>query len=55
MNRLQIKIIKDAIEDPEPLTDWEHDRIQEWAAKDKEYVFSEKQNAIINRIGQKYL
>lgn len=55
MNRLQKKIILDALEDPEPLTEWEYDRIQEWSHFDDDHELSEKQNAILNRISQKYL
>ena len=55
MNKFQIEVIKTALDDPAPLTDWEHDRMQEWAEFDEDYEFSEKQNVIINRVSQKYL
>lgn len=55
MNRVQKKFIKDAIEDPEPLTEWEYDFINDIANKDDDYELSEKQNHILNRISQKYI
>lgn len=54
MNGFQKKIIKDAIEDPEPITDWEYDFVNSLAEKGDDYVLSEKQNDIVNRISQKY-
>ena len=54
-NRIQTKFIKDAIEDPEPLTDWESDFIDSLAKKEDDYKLSEKQNHILNRISQKYI
>lgn len=58
MNRFQIKVITDALEQPEKLTEWEYDFVSDLAEKEtddmgKSYELSEKQNAIINRIGQK--
>jgi len=55
MNGFQKKIIKDAIDDPEPLSEWEFDFINSLADKPDEYELSEKQNKIVNRISQKYL
>jgi len=54
MNGFQKKIIERAIDDPEPLSDWEFDFVNDMADKEDQPV-SEKQNAILNRISQKYL
>jgi len=53
MNRVQIKFINDAQDQPEKLTDWEWDFIGNLAEKDEAYQLSEKQNAILNRIQRK--
>ena len=53
MNRVQIQIIKEAIDQPENLSDWEADFIDGIACKDSDYELSEKQNAVLNRIGSK--
>jgi len=55
MNRVQKKFIADAIDDPEPLTDWEYDFIQSLAEKDDDYTLSEAQNRVLNRISEKYV
>ncbi|HXU78607.1 MAG TPA: hypothetical protein VN794_18670 [Methylomirabilota bacterium] len=55
MNKFQRKIIVDALEDPAPLTDWEFDFVNDLAGKADEYTLTEKQNKIVNRIGEKYL
>ncbi|WP_299077717.1 hypothetical protein [uncultured Paraglaciecola sp.] len=55
MNNFQKKIITDAIEDPQPLSDWELDFINDMAEKPQGYEASKKQNEILNRISQKYL
>ena len=55
MNTFQRKIILAALEDPEPLSEWEYDFINNMAEKPDEYDVSEKQNKIINRISQEYL
>ena len=48
MNRFQIKIVKDALDQPENLSDWESDFISDIADKGDDYELSEKQNSIIN-------
>jgi len=53
MNRIQKRIILDALDEPESLSDWENDFINDIADKGDEYQVSEKQNQIINRIGNK--
>jgi hypothetical protein len=53
MNRVQIKFIKDALDQPEKLTDWEYDFINDLAEKGDDYSLSAKQNEILNRIQRK--
>ncbi len=53
MNRYQKQVIKDALDYPEKLSDWEVDFINSLADRDDDYELSEKQNTIINRIGPK--
>jgi len=55
MNNIQKRFNNDAIEDPEPLTEWEYDFIQSIAEKNAESELTEKQNHILNRISQKYV
>lgn len=54
-NRVQRKFILDALDQPERLTDWENEFINDLAEKDDDYELSEKQNNILNRISQKLL
>jgi len=53
MNRLQIQIIKDAIDYPEKLSEWEAEFIDNLADKEDDYELSDKQNSVLNRIGSK--
>lgn len=53
MNRLQIQIIKEAMEQDYRLSEWEFNFINDLAAKDDDYELSEKQNHILNKIGSK--
>lgn len=53
MNGFQKKQIKRALDQPENLTDWEYDRMLEWAEYPDERELSEKQNKILNRIAEK--
>lgn len=53
MNRLQIQIVKEALDSPELLSEWEVDFINDIADKGDDYELSDKQNSIINRIGSK--
>jgi len=53
MNRVQKKIIKEALDSPEILDKWEYDFINNIAEKDDSYELSAKQNSIINRIGNR--
>lgn len=52
-NKFQIKIIKDALDHPEKLSDWEYDRMTEWAEYPDDRELSERQNKVINQISQK--
>jgi hypothetical protein len=54
-NRIQIKFIKDALDSPEKLNEWEVDFIDSLADKDDNYELTEKQNTILNRISQKII
>lgn len=54
MNGFQKKIIEDAIDDPDRLSEWEYDFVNDLAGKEDYYELSDKQNSIINRISQKY-
>ncbi len=53
MNRLQSKIIADALENDHLLSAWECDFINDMASKPDGYELSEKQNAIVNKIGSR--
>ena len=53
MNRVQVRFIKDALDQPEKLSDWEQQFISDLADKDDDYELSEKQNAVLNRIQRK--
>ncbi len=53
MNRIQRQIIKEALDYPDKLSEWEYDFINDLADKDDDYELSDKQNSILNRIGSK--
>lgn len=53
MNRVQIRFIKDALGQPEKLTEWENNFINDLADKPESYELSEKQNATPNKIQRK--
>lgn len=55
MNNIQKKFINDALDFPEPLTEWENEFVESLADKEETYILSEKQNEILNRISQKYI
>lgn len=55
MNRIQKKFLMDALEDPEPLTEWECEFVDSLAKRGDDYELTEKQNHILNRISQKYV
>lgn len=50
MNRVQIRFIKDALDQEHKLTEWESQFINDLAEKPDDYELSEKQNSILNRI-----
>lgn len=50
MNRVQIKFIKDALDQEHKLTPWESDYVNDLAEKQDDYELSDKQNSILNRI-----
>ena len=52
-SRIQVKFIKDALDNQNNLNEWECDFINSLAEKDDDYVLSEKQNSVLNRISQK--
>lgn len=53
MNRVQIRFIKDALDQPDKLSEWEWEFINNIADNEEDYQLSEKQNAILNRIQRK--
>lgn len=53
MNRVQIKFIKDAIDQDYKLTEWEFNFVNDLASKDETYELSDKQNEVLNRISNK--
>jgi hypothetical protein len=52
MNKVQIQFVKDALDQPEKLTPWEFDFINDLADRE-EFPLSDKQNAVLNRIQRK--
>jgi hypothetical protein len=53
MNRVQIKFIEDAMDNPHHLTEWEQEFVHTLARKPDDYELSEKQNSVLNRISRK--
>ncbi len=53
MNRFQVKLINDAIDQPHNLTDWEKDFIESISKRDGRSELSSKENSILNTIGSK--
>ena len=54
-NRVQIVFIKDAMEEPEKLNDWENEFIDSIAELDEKKELTAKQATILNRISQKLI
>jgi len=52
-NRVQIRFIKDAMDQPENLTEWENNFINDLSEKEDDYELSERQNATLNKIQRK--
>ncbi|MGH6628175.1 MAG: hypothetical protein ACREB3_00410 [Burkholderiales bacterium] len=55
MNGYQQKRVIEALNNSDKLTDWEYEFIDRLADQEDDYILSEKQNAILNRISQKML
>lgn len=55
MNKVQIQIIKDALDAEDKLTEWEWGFVNSLADLPGDTPLSEKQNEVLNRIGQKVL
>ena len=55
MNGVQTSIVKQAMDSPELLTEWEHDFVDSLSKRDPSYELSEKQNETLNRILQKLI
>jgi len=53
VNGLQVKIIKEALETPELLTEWEVEFIQNIANKHEDVDLTKKQNSVLNKIWDK--
>lgn len=53
MDRVQTQFVKDAMDSPEKLSDWENEFIDSLAGKESDYKLSGKQKDILNRISQK--
>lgn len=53
MDKVQVQIIKEAMDQCEKLTDWEVAFIDGLADRRDDYELSDKQNAVLNRIGNK--
>jgi hypothetical protein len=48
-------MIKEAQDNENMLSEWEHDFINSLADKDEDYTLSEKQNAVLLRINNKVI
>ena len=55
MNKVQIKFIKDALDQEENLSEWEGKFINDLAEKSDRYELTKKQNEVLNRIQRKLL
>ena len=56
MNKIQRKFVIDALDQEHKLTEWESQYINDLAERDEQnpdYVLSDKQNEILNRIQRK--
>ena len=52
-SRVQRQLIKEAMDAPEKLSDWENEFIDSLAGKEDDYKLSDKQATILNRINSK--
>jgi len=63
VNRIQTKFVEDALAEPDKLSEWELNFVTDLAEREmntqtsaaEEYELSDKQNAVLNRISQKYV
>ena len=55
MNKIQISLVKQCMDSPEALSDWENEFIDSLASRDDGYELSEKQNHRLNEISQKVI
>lgn len=53
MNRVQKRFVKDALDQPEKLSEWENQFISDLAEKPDDYELSDKQNDVLNKIQRK--
>jgi hypothetical protein len=53
VNRIQKQIVKDALDTPEILSDWQYDFVNDLADKEDCYELTEKQNTQLNKIGSR--
>lgn len=53
MNRVQKRFVKDALDQPENLSEWENQFISDLAEKPDDYELSDKQNDVLNKIQRK--
>jgi len=53
MNKVQIRFIKDALDQEYKLSEWESNFINDLAEKEADYELSDKQNAMLNKIQRK--
>lgn len=53
MDRIQISIIKQALDYEDLLSEWEAGFINSLAERENDYELSDKQNEVLNRIGNK--
>lgn len=53
MTKFQIQVIKDALDSPESLTDWEYDIVNQWAELCTDVELTDKQNKILEQINKK--
>ncbi len=53
MNRVQIRFVKDALDQEDKLSEWEAKFVNDLAEKGDDYELSDKQNAALNKIQRK--
>lgn len=53
MNNFQIKMLQKLADRPELLNSWEQEFVESLLDRNEDYVLSDKQNAILNRLSEK--